>query len=799
MSRDPIFRRKRSLGARLGRAALGLIGVLAALVIGFVAYQSTSLPSLEGRLTLPALRAPVSLIRDRSGVPHIFAASMHDAYVALGYAHAQDRLAQMELMRRAGQGRLAEAAGSAALPSDRFLRTLGVYRLAERDYAVLGSEVRAALDAYAAGVNAYLAGHEGAWPPELLLGGVTPEPWKPADSLVWARMMGLLLGGNFRAQATRAALTERLPKPLLDLLLSLDQPADYTTLSLSTGTGAMLTRLADAVPEIIRPTLASNAWAVAAARSASGHAMLASDPHLGLSAPSLWYLARIDTPELRLVGATAPGVPFHVLGQNDRIAWGLTTTGAATQDLFLERPDPTDVTKYQTPQGPAPFETRIETIKIRFGDPETLMVRSTRHGPVVSDLPAIDKKDLPDGTLAALSSTALAPESRSAEALYRLNRARDWPQFLDALSLHVAPVQNFMFASRDGDIGLITAGHVPIRTDSNGLFPGTGWDGAGDWTGFIRFAELPQRHDPEGGALVNANNRVVADDYPHSITPLWDAPFRAERAAELLADRHDLSLNDMARFQVDTLSPVARRLVPRLAALSPNAPAAIKARDLIAGWDGRMDRDRPEPLIFAATLASFDRLAIEPRLGKAAGLVAYDRRLTLRLLETDTDWCNDDTTGAKRSCASVLAIAFDDAVAALAKAYGDDPAGWRWGAAHEARLVHLLFGRVPVLAALTNLSLPMSGGDDTLSRAAYTVAADDTRFDAVHGAGYRAVYDLGDPARSLMIISTGQSGNAMSPHWGDLVATWRDGGMIRLAGTADALLASGGKRLVLSP
>ena len=796
--------RPRRVLRALTRILAGLLIVILAGGAGGYAWLRTSLPQTRGRLALPGLHQEVSIFRDRDGVPHIFAADDEDAYLALGFVHAQDRLFQMDFQRRLGAGRLAEIAGANALGIDRTMRTLGLYRAAEASLAALSPEVRRALDAYARGVNGFLATREGALPPEYYVLRTAPEPWRPADSLVWGRLMALSLSGNWRGEALRARLAQRLSPEQLDDFYgdrSVGGPISLpSAVEKSQAIDDLFARALAAMPDAIRPRLASNEWAVDGRHTRSGKPILANDPHLGFGAPGVWYLARITTPTLSLAGATAAGVPFHLLAQNGAIAWGMTTTGADTQDLFIERVAPGEPGAYETPDGPRAFATRTETIRVRGADDVTLTVRATRHGPVISDVEASAAVVAGDRAVIALAATALRPDDRTAEALYRLNRATDWESFTRALADFDAPVQNVVYADRAGTIGLITPGRIPMRRTGDGFMPAHGWDDSGAWDGFIPFDALPHRKDPADGLLVNANNRLVGDDYPHFISRDWDAPYRAERILELLGETGAQTVASHRALQLDTVSPMTAELLPLMLGDVRRTERTARALDLLASWDGRMDRARPEPLIFVAWLRELDRDLFADELGDLFPLMwDLHPRLIARTLRTDGAWCDDVTTQERETCAQQVARALDQALDALTRRYGADIAAWRWGSAHPARHDHPVFSRIPVLRDLTDLALPADGGNDTVNRGAMHVGSPRDPFADVHGAGYRAVYDLADPDGSMFVIATGESGNPLSAHYRDFLERWRDGGGRPLTGSPAALAAADADLLTLAP
>ncbi len=410
----------------LRRIALGLAVIILVVAGAGTIYLRSSLPVTEGTRALPGLQAPVHITRDAYGIPTVRAANEHDADFALGFLHAQDRLFQMDMMRRYGAGRLSEVFGARTLGIDRTMRTLGLYRAAAAQFAGLSPAVQGALEAYAAGVNAFAQTRRRALPPEYYLLHMTFEPWRPADSLVWGKIMDLALTGNYRGELLRARLLQRLTPDQLAVLYPPYPKGAPVALGAARALyqGLPLERLYGMLPPGVGPQAASNNWVVDGAHSQSGKPLLANDPHLDFAAPGVWYLARIETPGLTLAGVTAPGTPFVIIGHNEHIAWGFTTTGSDVEDLFIERPDPTDPSRYLAPAGPLPFITRQEAIAVRGGAPVTLTVRETRHGPVISDVAGAK-----DGEVLALQTTWLGPTIARRRHSLRSTTPRIGPPF----------------------------------------------------------------------------------------------------------------------------------------------------------------------------------------------------------------------------------------------------------------------------------------------------------------------------------------------------------------------------------
>ena len=790
---------RRSL--KIGLAAVIVLPLGLILVAWLLARAS--LPEIEGEVTVAGLDAPAEILRDEDGIVTIRAGSRRDAAFALGFAHAQDRLWQMDFTRRTGAGRLSEVVGAATLRFDRMLRTLGLYRVAEKNLEVVSDRTRALLEAYSAGVNAFIEGHEGPWPPEFLLLRYTPEPWTAVDSLVWGRLMALQLSGNFRDELLRAGLKEAVTPEELELLFP-PYPSDGPVSFAKTG-GLFPTedtqgrRLTEILPWSLMPKKASNSWALSGDRTATGAPILANDPHLGLGAPGTWYLARIETPEGVAAGVTAPGVPFMVIGHNGHIAWGFTTTHSDTQDLFIEQLSEGQPEHYDTPDGPRPFETREETIEVRGEEPEKLVVRTTRHGPVISDVVPEAEDFLSEGEVMALAWPALAEDDRTGDALAGLSEARDWDGFLAAMRNFHSPQQNVIYADTSGSIGMVVPARVPMRRGGDGSLPVPGWTGTHDWTGWVPFEELPLTLNPGSGRIVAANNRSAGPDYPHILTAHWAFPHRAERIIERLSSLKQATLDDNHSIQVDIVSMAAERLLPRLLAALPDGKddddLVGRARTLLSDWDRRMDRERPEPLIFASWIETLNRGLLAPRLGERAEDFARPNPARLAGILERGEWCDDPASDAEESCEERIGTALSEALAELAEHFGGDLDDWRWGEAHVARLAHPIFGRIPVLRDLLGKPVETHGGAITVNRGGASFQGElERRFEHVHGPGLRVVYDLSDLDNSRFIIATGQSGHIFSPNYLDLAPLWADGQSLTLGPAGNA-----SRKLTLSP
>jgi penicillin G amidase len=764
----------------VGRRVIAGIVVLL-LVAGGAAYLylHSSLPQTSGRLSVTGLKAPVRIERDADGVPTIIADTENDAAFGLGFVHAQDRLFQMELTRRYAAGRLAEIFGPAALSADKQIRVLGLYRLAEQEIPFLSAEVNRVLSAYAAGVNAFLATRRGALPPEFLLLRYSPEPWRVADSLAWGKLMALQISGNYRGEIRRADMARTIaPADLAFLYPGYPKDGPITLAAMRPVYDRLeLGHLLRAMPPVVGPRYASNNWVVDGRHSASGKPLLANDPHLDFGAPGQWYLARVKTPGGVVAGATAAGDPLVVIGHNDHIAWGFTTTTADVEDLFIEKIDPNDPSRYLTPDGSAPFVTRHESIRVRGGATVDLVVRTTRHGPVLSDVLPAGTSD--PGYALALSATFLLPQDRSAQALWEASHATNWSGFRKALRNFVGPVQNTVYADDTGTIGFIAAGLVPIRKKGDGWMPAPGWTGEYDWNGFIPFDKLPSAVDPPSGRFVSANNKIVPDSYPYFISRDWDLPDRAERINTLLDATPVQTPASSAAIQADTVSLMAKRLVPLMTRIVPANPAAGQAFDVLRQWDFRMDRDKVAPLLFTAWLRQFSHAVLFGRFGNImAGYWDLRPEVMEAVLTSHREWCDDPKRLGTETCSSRLAQSLAAALAELRQAYGADMNSWKWGRAHISVFANPVFSRIPVLRDWWDPSISTSGASDTVDHAPSMIRDNQHPFEQRFGAGLRIITDLAAPDDSWMIVTPGQSGNPLSGHFADLLRRWRDFGSL---------------------
>jgi penicillin amidase len=780
--------------------------VLAMLLVAAIAWTwlHESLPKLDGEISAKGLRAPVEIVRDGEGVPHLFAKSERDGWFAMGFVHAQDRLWQMEFQRRIAQGRLSEILGERSYEFDRLMRTLGIARLSERIVAKLDADTLANAEAYAAGVNAFLD-TDPVLPVEFQAMRVKFERWKPADTMGWLLVMAWDLSSNWRTELSRLRFAAKLgrerageiipPYPGDEARPMPDFKALYAEIEPTAGA------LLAAYPPH-EEAVGSNNWVVAGSRSESGKPLLANDPHLGLQAPALWYFAHVSTPEGNVVGGTLPGVPTVVLGHNDHLAWSMTTTSSDTQDLFVERIAADDPESYLTPKGRARFEVREEVIVVS-GEERRVRIRSTRHGPVISDAVKTAGAATPKGTVLALAWAALTEDNAVARAGFAMNRARNRAQFVAALRDFHAPQQNVVFADREGHIEFIAPALVPVRRADNeamGRVPVPGWDAKYDWQGFIPFDQLPAIRDPASGRIVTANHKITPPGYKPFISVDWFPPYRADRIEELLATRQKHSIDSFARMQADSVSRLARELLPVALAAKPGSEAGRNAQAMLRGWKAEMATGLAAPLVFAAWYRELTRLVYADELGELFN-DAWEIRAAFMISVMKAErgyerWCDDVRTRERETCAMLAARAFDLAAANLEERYGRSQA-WRWGLAHAAAGDHRPFGFVPALARFFNVSPETAGDAYSINVGAYTMRDEQRPFANRHAPSMRAIYDLADLERSRFMHSTGQSGNVLSPWYASFAERWARVEYITIPTRRESIAAA--HRLVLEP
>ena len=801
-----------------------LAGLAAAGCLWWFLYRP--LPKIDGRVSLPGLAREVTVERDTWGVPHIRAASLEDLVEAQGYVMAQDRLWQMDLLRRVARGRLSEILGPITLRIDKQFRVLGFSQAAQRDTTLMDPESRAILEAYARGVNRFIEQHQADLPVEFSLLHYKPEPWQPSDTFAISGYMYNTLTNNWESKLSRAKVIERVGLDRARDVFSEDSSLDHfvigdpnveadgsqhlnandqeddedddmepddvlraatpvqpveSALDLTSALGVAVDRYLAAASSEIRRGLGSNNWVVSGDHTATGKPLLANDTHLELSIPPIWYEAHLTAPGYNVKGFTLPGAPLVVIGHNDRIAWGFTNNGADVEDLYAETLNPANSSEYRVKGAWAKAEVRDEVIRVKGQPDEHLKVMVTRHGPIVHQ----------QGQKAyALRWTATEPG-----ALFNsynwIGKARNWEQFRTALRRVWGPAQNAVYADVDGNIGYVMAARVPIRKKGHGELPVPGDTDDYEWTGYIPFDQLPQAINPESGLIVTANARVVGPKYKPYLTDHWEEPYRTARIYELLHDRHDLRPEDMLRVQTDTFSfPhvfLAEQLLSAFRSAQPKDERAGRLIQQLKDWNGIADAGSTVVAFLHWTRRSALDLLLEPYLGKDTDLYRWRSMNFLQTILTDrpSKWLPP----AYKSYDELLAAAADRAVAKLEElsksSRVDD---WAWKNFNSLDMMHPI-GQEGLLKTLFSISgKPQSG-------TVYSVRAATKR----HGPAMRFVANPANWDQSILLIPAGQSGQLGSSHYTDQFSYWFDGKPI-FAPFSDAAESAARKhKLTLTP
>jgi penicillin amidase len=737
-----------------------------------------AVPKLAGTLRVPGLEAPVEIYRDRLGIPHIRAHSIHDVFFAQGVVHAQDRLWQMDYDRHRAYGRWAEYAGGAALAQDLLLRRLRLEASARADYAALNREARVMLDAYAAGVNAFLQTTT-RLPIEYRLLDATPEPWQPWDSCALFKVRHVFTGGVWQAKLWRARLLRRLGPELTAKLYADDLPGQPLIIPPDVDyDGAALYGLQEMCEGEAALAMApefedgSNSWVVAGSRTATGYPLLAGDPHRALDTPNVYYQNHVACPEFDVVGLSFPGVPaFPHFGHNRAVAWCVTTAMADYQDLYLERFHPSKPQLYEFQGKWLEAEHHREIVHVRGAPPVEILVSVTHHGPIIVGDPA-------QGYALAFCYTATAEPNAGFNALLPMLSATSADAFEEALRPWVDPCNNVLFADVHGQIGYRLRGQVPMRSMANAWLPVPGWTGEHEWQGRIPFEEMPRLRNPDSGLIVTANNRIVGDTYPYHLALHYEPGFRARRIRDRLGLLRQAQGQDMAAIHADRVSIPGRVFAAMLTQVAPADVFSAQAKMLLQAWDGTMAPDSAAAMVYAVCREYLIRAVMEPLLGVLArealggglygGLMSMSQlRARLhhmmqaddrRLLPAGTDWT------------SLLATALARAMSWLRQELGDDLRAWQWGRLHRTAPRHPLAVVFPELGEVLNPPAVTVGGDgDTVQAASFNASIGYT---VSSTSVARYVFEVGNWQRSAWAVPFGSSGHPGSPHHADQASTW---------------------------
>ena len=788
--------------AGLGKLLRPMIWVfsifLVVCIIVIVAYLYSAQTSPSGKRVIKGLGDSVVITFDESDIPHITAKSQADALFALGYLHATERSWQMEINRRLASGRLSEILGSETVKIDRFIRTLGIKRAAESQFDRYPVNAKRLLQAYADGVNTGNAHLGWALPLEYFLTGSKPGHWSPTDSVAWMLMMALDLGGNWHKELQRLELSQYLTtKQIWEVLppfepeepvTNMDFAKIYRDLNLFNPHAGPTNSRSKKMPSTElsaidfpggKEGIGSNNWALGNKLTASGKPLLANDPHLGLSAPAIWYFAHVDAPGLNVLGGTLPGIPAVVLGRAEKFAWSFTNTNPDVQDLYIEQIDPKNPGMYRGPDGPLPFKVHQEIIDVKGAPSVTFLVKETRHGPVISDSYARAKNVIDTDRFAlALRWTALDIENHSVVGLLEMNRAKDLDTFKQALRKNYAPMQNVVMADVDGNISYQAAGIAPKRVLHHGLYgvaPAPGWEKQYDWNGYVPFDQLPASNNPEQGWIATANQRIIASNDPNPLTADWDLSARYDRIVDLIKSRNSHDLEYMKTMHADTLSLTSIPLLELFKSSTPSHPLGSKALEVSKDFNGDMRVDSAAALIFNAWADHLTRNLFS-RLGyiftETYGDRNYRGALIAQVRNPNSPWCDDPKTENIETCLESSNKAFDKSLEYLSKEYGNDPSKWAWGKAHIATSEHRPLSKIPVLKNFFNIEAPFPGDSNTINVGRLELLRSENPYGTIQGPSMRAIFDLSDLEKSLFIYQSGQSGWVQSKFYRNMNPLW---------------------------
>ena len=784
----------------------------------FLCLFSVTALGQQQAIQIKGIKDKITIYRDERGIPYIEAQNDEDLYFGQGYATAADRLWQMDLFRRTVRGELAEVLGvgpnNIAIDQDKLHRTYGFTQAAEAELASASPRTRTVLEAYARGVNTYASSLDPkSMPPEFQILQYSFRPWTPTDSLAVIKIFFEALSDTWRLDIMRQALSVLPPEKRAELLPEIS-PLDVLVVgkdARAQGSSAQL-KAEPVSPELLEKLAysqaiataalarigfdtdalaASNNWVVSGNRTVTGKPLLANDPHLRATAPSIWHMVNLSAPGVRVAGVGTPGLPGVIIGHNDHIAWGFTNVGPDVQDLYIEKFNPDNPKQYQTPAGWQDAVIRHEEIKVRKGigssefDTVTQDVTVTRHGPIIFE---------GDGKRYALHWTALDPAKNNADSTYILDRARNWKEFNAALESFTAPTQNIVYADVDGHIGYHAAGVVPIRKSGDGSVPYDGATDAGEWTSYIPIAKLPTVYDPPSGIIVTANQRIVGTDYPYFLTHSWAQPYRARRIWDLLNEKPKLSADDFRRVQGDVYSiagvlftkEAVKLLRPKLTPADEKLRATLDAFDK---WDGRVNAEST-----VAPIASQMRVAFRSKILTAALGQELVRNYQWSNFDTTLDRILKDQPAAWlpkefSSYADLMRACYDEAVTSLTKTLGADESKWAWGEIAKARFQHPLAG-APFIGALFVVPPFPQNGTGGLLGATVNVGS---------SVSMRLIADPSDWDKTQQGIALGESGLPKNPHWTDQLADWRAVTPREFPFTHAAVVKATKETLVLEP
>lgn len=792
------------------RIIIGLLILATILTSTAIWLVFRSWPQTSGTIQVSGLQAPAQIFRDKWGVSNIYAQNEHDLFFGQGYVHAQDRLWQMELIRRLGSGTLSEIIGEQTVGVDRYMRTIGLRRTAEQSLPKLNGESRAILDAYIEGVNAFIETHRDRLPVEYAILGVSPEPWTATDSMLVGNILALNMSLNQQEEILRAQIVAKIGETDAGKLFQPDKNMpiifpegvnDYRWLKNAPDKYSAVKKWLGTDPFV---SWGSNNWVVQGSHTTTGKALLANDTHLGLQMPSVWYENGLHGGRFNSTGFTIPGVPLIIFGHNQRIAWGGTNLDPDVQDYYIEKlNDRKNPTQYEFMGQWHKLETATETITIKDAQPLIFTVFLTRHGPIMNfaELANADEEPM------ALRWN-LYEGSKVFNSIIQLNLANDWDEFHAALDDWDTLSQNIVYADVDGNIGYQATGLIPIRGPQHqGVVPVPGWTGEYEWQGFVPYDELPAFSNPQNGFISTANNQVTPDDYPYQLSYRYFSGYRALRIASLLSKPEKLTSADMGTIQADTYSLSAEALRPGLLAiLKPENELQAKALDQLTTWDLYLETDRVGASIFETWYLFMVHNTLGDELNDdlanwyQANIPTGETTLLEWMSDPNTPWFDNVNTPQQETRNEIVQSSFAEAVNWLSEHYGGDPGQWEWGKIHTTTFINDPLGRLgnPLVNALVNGGpIASSGGISTINQSWYSWP--DQPFNAFHGTSQRMIIDLSDWDLMLNVNSTGQSGHLFHPNLKDQISLWQKAEYRSMPFTRNAVEKNATAILTLTP
>ncbi|MCL5029069.1 MAG: penicillin acylase family protein [Bacteroidetes bacterium] len=809
-----------------------IISLLILLVVaGFIFYNmlTNSIPKYSGQINVPGISKSLKIYRDSMGVPYIIAGSDEDAAFALGYVHAEDRLFSMDLIRRAGEGKLSEIIGPKTVPFDKMFRTIGITETAKKILAQMDPVMLKILSAYSNGVNFYINQAKGKYPIEFDLLNYDPQPWKPLDCIVLGRMMAWELNISWWSDFAYIDLIQKFGyDKVKDIIPSYPEnaptiiPQEIKKLPHASNS---FMKTDQAFRNFIGWTgthIGSNNWVVNGNLSATGKPIIVNDTHLAFSAPGRWYVAVIHTPKMKIAGFTLPGTPGIIIGENGNIAWALTNIMEDDADFYSEQLDSTG-TKYFYNGAWQNLAVRKETIKVKDSSNVNFEIKSTDHGPIISDIHPYNfiftNKNISESNKNAVISMHWLGNyvSNEEQIFYKIDKAKNWSEFKEALQDYSVPGQNFVYGDKEGNIGYLFGARLPIRNSNTKEFIYDGTTDHYDWQGFVPSNELPQLFNPPQNYIASANNKTVKD-FKYYISDLWEPSSRIERITQLLNSKDKFSVNDFKKFQMDFVSPYAEKITNYILNAFNNVKVTDQhlqlALNLLRQWEYKMDQYSQAPAIYSEFFKYLMQNIFLNKMGEAL----YDeyvfvqniplRTVTQLMNNPQSSWFDDPSTSQVETRDDIIRKSMDEALTDLEKKYGEDPANWQWGRLHYVLFKHPFSGVSSIVDKVLNIGLYEIGGDGTTifnTEYSFTKGLDNYpqfkhgEFENNLGPVMRYIYDFSKPNEINLILSTGESGNFLSKHYKDMTKFWLTGKYLKIKTDVNSIDNPNNKLLLLKP